>query len=200
MRHINTNLDDFWNTWPSICISVKQTNTSLHQCETNPHIARDASCLALESVTNLNLYLMFDFPKIRTNSIARLYLEPPPLSPGTSPGRCYLRTRTPPTVQHIKGQVSISRWDRHGQSNGIVGRHCETSVAVTIISRIFKSVIKLLHTLTSEILWHSISALVASPLPLPVAFFRGDLDLAVRPLGGFSKGAEQCVIRSQVFW
>ena len=177
---------------------MKHANTSLHQCETNPHIACDASCLALESVTNLNLYLMFGFPKVRTNSIARLCLEPPPLSPGTSPGRCYLRTRTPPTVQHIKGQVWISRSDRHGQSDGSVG-HCETPVAVSIISRIFKSVIKLPHTLTSESLWHSISALVASPLPLPVAFFCGDLDLAVRPLGGFSKGAKQCVIRSQVF-
>ena len=174
---------------------MKHANTSLHQCETNPHIACVASCLALEPVTNLNLYLMFGFPKVRTNSIARLCLEPPPLSPGTSPGRCYLRTRTPPTVQQVKGQASILSSAGHSDGSG---GHCKTPVAVSIISRIFKSVIKLLHTLTFEILWDSVSALVASLLALPVAFFCGDLDLAVCSLVDFRKGGSRCVIRMQV--
>ena len=151
---------------------MKHANTSLHQCETNPLIACVASCLALEPVTNLNLYLMFGFPKVRTNSIARLCLEPPPLSPGTSPGRCYLRTRTPPTVQHVKGQVSILSSAGHSDGSG---GHCKAPVVVCIISRIFTSVIKLLQA----------------------RMFDNTVDSIPAPTD-FDKGGWRCVVRQQV--
>ena len=96
-RHINTSSDEYetpehqfgfvWNTQTQVCINVKHKDK--FGSMSNMHYQCEWTFCAI-----LNLYWMCCFPKVRTNSIARLCLEQSPLSPRTPRSMLLLNKET----------------------------------------------------------------------------------------------------------